>query len=185
MTVARDWLSTVFGLIFAFNPVEAQWKPWIPHTGISYEGHGMAMGIANIAIWFNDSAYASAAGLALADESPTEGPSAGVCVASIVRVYYLSWTDHTDLMRTQYPAGIWTVVEATMSILCACLPTIPILIKAVKRRSKGGIEVGSNGESTAYLRPSDGGESSRSHGGSYKLGSVRSALEARDEGGER
>ncbi|KAL4745365.1 hypothetical protein BDW72DRAFT_198714 [Aspergillus terricola var. indicus] len=50
LLVLGYWLTTVFGLIFAYSPVEAQWKSWIPHTIINYKAYGMAMGIANIAL---------------------------------------------------------------------------------------------------------------------------------------
>lgn len=36
--------------IFAFNPIEAQWKPWIPHTTINTKAYWIALGTTNTII---------------------------------------------------------------------------------------------------------------------------------------
>jgi len=36
------------GLIFAYNPIQAQWKIWLPHTNINTKSFWLAMAIINI-----------------------------------------------------------------------------------------------------------------------------------------
>ena len=42
------FLAAEFGLVFAYSPVEAQWKVWIPHTSINNKKFWLAMAIVNI-----------------------------------------------------------------------------------------------------------------------------------------
>lgn len=44
------WASAVFGLIFAFNPVQAQWKFWLPSTSINNKALWLAEGTINIVL---------------------------------------------------------------------------------------------------------------------------------------
>ncbi len=44
------FLSAECGLIFAYSPVEAQWKIWLPHTSINNKMFWLAMGIINIVL---------------------------------------------------------------------------------------------------------------------------------------
>jgi xanthine/uracil permease len=46
-------VSAVCGLIFADNPVEAQWKVWLPHTSIEDKTFWTAMGIINVLLDFS------------------------------------------------------------------------------------------------------------------------------------
>ena len=45
------------------------------------------------------------------------------CVASIVRVVAFNQVNPLDVTYTTAPAGIWTVIEQAMGVICACLPT--------------------------------------------------------------
>ena len=42
------FLAAEFGLVFAYSPVEAQWKIWLPHTSINNKMFWLAMAIINI-----------------------------------------------------------------------------------------------------------------------------------------
>jgi hypothetical protein len=46
--LAAYLLSASFGLIFATNPVQAQWKYWIPHTTIDKLPFYIVIGVANL-----------------------------------------------------------------------------------------------------------------------------------------
>ena len=52
-----------------------------------------------------------------------DSPAFSACVASILRVIVLKQIDPMDTVYTSIPAGIWTVIEQTMGIICACLTT--------------------------------------------------------------
>ncbi len=45
------------------------------------------------------------------------------CVASIVRVVGFNWIDFNDITYTIVSASIWTTIEQSLGIICACLPT--------------------------------------------------------------
>lgn len=45
------------------------------------------------------------------------------CVASIVRVVAFNWLDLNDMTYTIVSASIWTTIEQSLGIICACLPT--------------------------------------------------------------
>ena len=42
------FFAAEFGLVFAYSPVEAQWKIWIPHTTMNNKNFWLAMAIINI-----------------------------------------------------------------------------------------------------------------------------------------
>lgn len=46
------------------------------------------------------------------------------CVASIIRVPYIAATSLIDPSWSDTYGAIWSVVELTMGIVCACLPTL-------------------------------------------------------------
>ncbi|KAL4815061.1 hypothetical protein BDW67DRAFT_176582 [Aspergillus spinulosporus] len=156
------WLSCIFGLIFAYNPVQAQWKSWLPHTSINNQAFWMAMGIINIVYDITILCMPQPLVWSLQMTRRRKILLSGVfalggfvCVTSIVRVYYLSWTQIDNITYTLYLAGIWTAVETNLSVICACLPTLPNLIKHFRGRSKRGLYSAGSGESRMYLRRLD------------------------------
>ncbi|MCJ1380706.1 hypothetical protein MMC17_003814 [Xylographa soralifera] len=55
-----------------------------------------------------------------------------VCFASIIRYTYLNEVIPVDVTYTDYPAGIWSVVEVSIGLVCACLPVMrPLLQRLV------------------------------------------------------
>ena len=58
------------------------------------------------------------------------------CVASIVRVTAFNQVDPEDVPYTITPAGIWTVIEQSMGIICACLPTTRPIFDRVRSNGK-------------------------------------------------
>jgi hypothetical protein len=45
--VAGYWVSVYFVLLFAYNPVYAQWQPWLRHTNVKEREFYVAFGIIN------------------------------------------------------------------------------------------------------------------------------------------
>ncbi|CBF83116.1 hypothetical protein AN3241.2 [Aspergillus nidulans FGSC A4] len=137
------WLACIFGLIFAYNPVQAQWKSWLPHTSINNQAFWMAMGIINIV--YNITILCMAQPLVFLLWA--DWKSGGF---TFTRLNQFPWTD------TLYLAGIWTAVESNLSIICACLPMLPSLVKHFRGRSERGLYSAGLGESRMYLRRLDG-----------------------------
>lgn len=60
-----------------------------------------------------------------------------VCVASIVRIHYLSVFSSTlDITYVMGPVFIWSSVEPSVGIFSACLPTLPPLVQFIIRDKK-------------------------------------------------
>lgn len=62
-----------------------------------------------------------------------------VCFASIYRIVVLFWISPTDPTYTVYQATLWTHIEPSVGLICACLPIVRGLFPAWarKNRSKG------------------------------------------------
>ncbi|MCJ1408579.1 hypothetical protein MMC19_002654, partial [Ptychographa xylographoides] len=57
-----------------------------------------------------------------------------VCVASVIRYTYLKQVIPVDVTYTNQPAGIWSLVEVGIGLVCACLPVMrPLLQHFVPR----------------------------------------------------
>ena len=72
-------------------------------------------------------------------------PYYSACVASIVRVIVFDQVIEPDVTYTLNPASIWTTVEQSMGVICACLPPCRPLFSKLSTRirsqlysSKGG-----------------------------------------------
>lgn len=52
-----------------------------------------------------------------------------VCVASIVRAFYLAEVVGLDPLWTNLNGGIWSVIEAGVGIVAACLPTMGAILR--------------------------------------------------------
>ncbi|CAG8122282.1 unnamed protein product [Penicillium olsonii] len=61
-----------------------------------------------------------------------------VCVASIVRIHYLTFLDGgEDVTWTLSEVSVWSVVEPAIGIICACLPYLQPLIRGTVRKLSG------------------------------------------------
>ncbi|KAI1347094.1 hypothetical protein F5Y01DRAFT_307772 [Xylaria sp. FL0043] len=136
-------VSSVFGLIFAYDPVQAQWDFTIPHTTINSKAFYIISAVVNI----------------LLD------------VAIITFAQFKVWNLHLDLSRklllslvflvgglyvqrsastfyyTLTTAGIWTNVEMYLSIICACLPTLYSLFRRISTKFNRNYPSGGKGSS--------------------------------------
>ncbi|KAI0485234.1 hypothetical protein GGR56DRAFT_65240 [Xylariaceae sp. FL0804] len=149
------FLACAGGLIFASNPIEAQWKFWIPSTTIHEKDFWLAMAIVNIALDISLLCIPQTRvwKLQLSRQRKTLVSlifmlGAFVCIASIVRIVYLLKIDVSDVTYTFSVPGIWTLVEMDTSIICACLPVFPGLLRASKNSKKLGMGVSGQ----TYLR---------------------------------
>lgn len=58
-----------------------------------------------------------------------------VCFASIYRIVVLFWIDPADTTYTVYQATLWTHIEPSIGLICACLPIIRGLFPRLKLAS--------------------------------------------------
>jgi len=61
------------------------------------------------------------------------------CVASIIRVPYIVRVSLIDPSWSDVYGAIWSIVELTMGIVSACLPTLPPLYMHIFRRPVSGV----------------------------------------------
>jgi hypothetical protein len=60
--------------------------------------------------------------------------SHSVCVASIVRIHYLSiFLGAVDVTWVMGPVFIWSTIEPSVAIVCACLPHLAPLVRIAHR----------------------------------------------------
>lgn len=52
-----------------------------------------------------------------------------VCVASVIRFYYLEQISRNDPTWGNVDSGIWTTVESSIGIISACLPVIASFLR--------------------------------------------------------
>ncbi|KAL2698842.1 hypothetical protein AAEP93_010230 [Penicillium crustosum] len=60
-----------------------------------------------------------------------------VCVASLVRIYYITFLKSGDYTWVIGKVFMWSSIEPSIGILCACLPTLHPLIRSVMSRVFG------------------------------------------------
>lgn len=60
-----------------------------------------------------------------------------VCIASLVRIYYITFIKDGDYTWVIGKVFTWSSIEPSIGILCACLPTLHPLIRAVMSRVFG------------------------------------------------
>ncbi|KAL2817986.1 hypothetical protein BDW59DRAFT_165692 [Aspergillus cavernicola] len=61
-----------------------------------------------------------------------------VCIASIIRIYYMIPLDHNlDVTWIMADVYVWSSVEPCTGILCACLPTLQPLMRRLFKRIMG------------------------------------------------
>ena len=58
------------------------------------------------------------------------------CLASIIRVTALNKVNFNDETYTIVSASLWTIVEQSVGIICACLPTLRPLFSKFKKSSR-------------------------------------------------
>ncbi|KAG6361353.1 hypothetical protein INS49_009578 [Diaporthe citri] len=78
---------------------------------------------------FLTAGFAAGLGMHLTDIMETD-PSK-ICVLSLLRVHWLAAWDLTDLTYTETPGAIYSVLEPTLGVVNACLPTIKPAINKI------------------------------------------------------
>jgi hypothetical protein len=92
-------------------------------------------------------------------------PFCSVCVASIVRIYYLNGlSTHLDASWWMGPSFAWSSIEPSVAIIAACLPTFAPLFRAWREKATGASGSGGYGGQSR-------GMPSGPHG-AYGLGSL-------------
>ncbi|KAI5921200.1 hypothetical protein F4810DRAFT_679744 [Camillea tinctor] len=134
--VIAYFLAAVLGLVFSYNPVEAQWKFWLPHTNINIVAFWLTMGVINALIDVTILAIPQSRVWKLQMDTRRKILvslvfllGTFVCITSIIRIVFLYNIDLNDVTWSLTPSGIWTMIELNSSIICACLPVLPSLFK--------------------------------------------------------
>ena len=99
-----------------------------------------------------------------------------VCIASIIRAVYVGQISLTDPSWSDALGAMWTVVELSLGVVSACLPTLrPLVVRTFKSRTS---TYGISGESrlehqdgTTMLDPID----SHAEGSAHKNGFVNNS----------
>ncbi|KAI1447315.1 hypothetical protein F5Y02DRAFT_424493 [Annulohypoxylon stygium] len=137
------FLASAVGLIFTTNPVEAQWKYWLPHTTIHTKEFYLVMGIANplfdvvilcipqFIVWKLHKPWSSRLLLSFIFLL-----GSFVCIVSILRIISIMTIDTTDSTYTYHGTTIWSIVEMNVSIICACLPVLSRVATLTKQKLK-------------------------------------------------
>ena len=59
-----------------------------------------------------------------------------VCIASIIRAVYVGQISLTDPSWSDALGAMWTVVELSLGVVSACLPTLrPLVVRTLKNRT--------------------------------------------------
>ncbi|KAI0188565.1 hypothetical protein F4808DRAFT_467877 [Astrocystis sublimbata] len=129
-------LSAVFGLIFSYNPVQAQWDFSLPHTTIDTNAFYIAVAVINILLDLSILAFAQYRLWNLHMQHNRKLLLSIVflfwaitIISSILRIVYLEKIDINDSTYTITIPGIWTNVEMYLSIICGCLPVLYSLFR--------------------------------------------------------
>ncbi|KAL4940073.1 hypothetical protein BDV06DRAFT_224425 [Aspergillus oleicola] len=141
--VMASWISSLAGLIFATNPVQAQWQVWIPHTSIDSYPFYMTMGVANIVldvsvlclpqpiVWKLQMGRRRKVLVSLVFFM-----GGFVCITSAMRLYSITTVDLNDATYTYFPTALWSMLEMDVGIICTCLPTLPHLVRYYRARAQ-------------------------------------------------
>lgn len=77
-----------------------------------------------------------------------------VCVASIVRIYYITFLDgNMDLTWALSDVNVWSTVEPCIGIICACLPALQPLIRLIAKRIPSKQHFGAGRRTATIQRP--------------------------------
>ena len=71
--------------------------------------------------------------IALTTANATCFPTKSVCVAAIVRIFFINTIHWSDAPYTFVDLGIWLNVECNIGIVSACLPVLPALRPLLKK----------------------------------------------------
>lgn len=91
-----------------------------------------------------------------------------VCVASIVRIHYLSkFSSTTDVMYAMGPVFIWSAIEPSIAIVSACLPHLVPLRHVVRSKlaSSSGSKNSNSNPSTPWRSSQSGAGKGSQKGG--------------------
>ncbi|KAL9118183.1 MAG: hypothetical protein Q9187_005275 [Circinaria calcarea] len=129
-------LASVLVTIFQCNPVASAWNPPIGGQCVSYFAHfqlGVAISnmLTEIIILCIPLPIIWRLSLPARDKAILSGMfflGSFVCVASVMRIVTIADVEHSDASYTALPGATWSVIEAELAIICACLPTLRPLI---------------------------------------------------------
>ncbi|KAL5047701.1 hypothetical protein BDW71DRAFT_206070 [Aspergillus fruticulosus] len=150
--------------------VGAAAQPWIPHTSIQNKAFWIAMGTANalldlailcmpqLIVWRLQQTRQRKVFVSLVCVGRilllATNVMSSVCIASIVRLYYMATIDVNNVTCRMGIPGMWTMIEMDTIIICACLPIVPSMLKCYRQRrakTNNGSNVNQGSASRAHL----------------------------------
>ncbi|RDW93496.1 uncharacterized protein DSM5745_00818 [Aspergillus mulundensis] len=139
--IAAYWISVICGSIFMTDPIEAQWKMWISHRRINTFRFYLTMGVANTVLDLVVLVIPQplVCGLQMGRRQRVSvsfvfALGGFVCIASIVRIYFIATMNMSDAHYTHTNATLWTMIEMNTGIICTCLPMLPGFVQYFHRR---------------------------------------------------
>ncbi|KAL4911335.1 hypothetical protein BDW74DRAFT_172797 [Aspergillus multicolor] len=157
--IGAYWTAVICGSIFMTDPIEAQWKMWIPHRRINTFRFYLTMGSANTVldlvvliipqplVWGLQMSRRQRVSVSL-----VFALGGFVCIASIVRIYFMAAMNMGGPHYTHTNATLWTMIEMNTGIICTCLPMIPSVVQYFHRRYFARINSTATTEGTMLSR---------------------------------
>ncbi|KAI0107711.1 hypothetical protein GGR51DRAFT_548228 [Nemania sp. FL0031] len=154
-------LSAVFGLIFSYNPVQAQWDFSLPHTTIAIKPFFIIAAVLNILLDVAILGFAQLKLWRVQVDSRRKLLLSGLfilggltIVSTLLRIVFMVTIDLSDPTYSLAIPGLLTNIDMYLSIICACLPVLYSLFRASSHgRSPGTRRLGeSSTRKTSTLR---------------------------------
>ena len=79
--------------------------------------------------------------------------TASACVASIVRVVTFNQANFEDITYTSVDASIWSTIEQSVGIICACLLTYQPLFRWFSSKTRGYSDKAYSGRAPSKMIP--------------------------------
>ncbi|CAH0023520.1 unnamed protein product [Clonostachys rhizophaga] len=134
-------VAVTFALIFSNNPIQGQWEYGTHSTAINSRIFWISTAAINLV--FDIAVLMAPQAKIWGKHMPIQRKSAiclltllgfSICVFAAVRLAYLSRANLNNMTFEINMLGIWNCLEANLSILCACLPTVYSLFRGTRNR---------------------------------------------------
>ncbi|KAJ5608676.1 hypothetical protein N7528_009243 [Penicillium herquei] len=134
-------------LIFAYTPIEAQWKPWLPNSAnFNIVATWYVMSSINMVVDFLILCLPQPVVWRLKMSRKKKILVSGlfcfgilICIADAMHVVcVVTQVDIDNPTATEGTTGIWENVEVNLSVIVTCLPTFPSLISHWRNGPRSG-----------------------------------------------
>ncbi|CAH0044996.1 unnamed protein product [Clonostachys solani] len=137
--IIANCIAVTFALIFSNNPIQGQWEQTTHSTAINSRIFWISTAALNLV--FDIVVLAAPQAKIWRKHMPSQRKTAicllfllgfCVCVFTIVRLVYVARANLNNMTFEINMLGIWTCLEANLSILCACLPAVYSLFRGTR-----------------------------------------------------